>query len=356
MGAIQIAGLADILALRRAPAQWRGGRTREVFIDKPIATCGFEGWVTVELIHARTGLIKQRLHFKNLITNAALNAFGANNQLSNFVRNGWLGVGTGNAAPTNADVGLQTPTGVRTSSIGGGTESIGWGAANAYVFRRTVREFSEAQSNGNLTEFGMFNNSAGGTMLARQLFKDGAGNPTVVTKTSDDKLRITYEFRIYPSTVDTTGTITINAVNYDYVGRCANVGVDTAWSDQSSGAVGMMNNFGRTGNNTPAVNAMNSTAIGAITAGSPTGATQSAFVDSSTMTAYVADSFYVEYSCVWNVGSANFTGGVPGVRGFAMQPWSNGNSVTHQLQLSTHIPKVNTQKLTLVFRWSWGRH
>lgn len=353
MGRIAIAGLQEILALRQPPNHWRGGRTREVIIDQPMKLCSFEGWVTVELIHARTGLVKQHLHFKNLITTAALNAFGANNQLANFLRNGWLGVGTGNTAPANGDTGLQTPTGVRTNSEGGGASSTGWGTSNAYVFRRTVREFSESQSNGNLTEFGMFNASSAGIMLCRQLFKDGAGSATVVTKTSDDKLRVTYEFRMYPSTVDITGTVTVNAVNYDYTGRVCNMGVDTAWGDQSSGAVGMLNNFGRTGNNTAVGNASNATSLGSTSSSGVQGATQSGNNDSSNFTAYVADSFYMEYAYIWNVGTANLT---PGIRGFNFQPWSSANSTTHQLFLSAAIPKTNTQKLTLTFRWAWARH
>lgn len=352
MGRIAIASLDDILALRRAPNVWRGGRTREVFIPNA-GHIGFEGWVTVELIHARTGLIKQRLQFKNLIPDAALDAFGANNQLSNFL-SGYIGVGTGNAAPANSDVGLQTPTGVRVNTVGGGTESNGWGAANAYSFRRMVREFSEAQSNGNLTEFGVFNASSGGIMLARQLFKDAGGVPTTITKTSDDKLRITYEFRLYPPTVDTTGTANVSGTNYDFTGRATLIGTDSAWG--WGGATGALVNFGKQGNGTMTMTAFNATGLGSTSSGGVTGATQSANSDSGTFTAYVNGSHYAEYTHVWNVGSANFTGGAGGVRGFQSQPFSTAVSTCFQMLLSAAIPKVNTQKLTLIFRYSWGRH
>lgn len=350
MGRIAIASLNDILALRRAPTVWRGGRTREVFIPE-VGRLTMEGWVTVELIHARTGFIKQRLHFKNLVTDAALDSFGTNHPLGDWMNSGWIGVGTGNAAPANSDVGLQTPTGVRTNSVGGGTESAGWGAANAYAFKRAVREFSEAQSNGNLTEFGMFRASAGDIMLARQLFKDAGGAPTVVTKTSDDKLRITYEFRLYPPTVDTAGAALVQGVSYNYAGRATNIGVDSAWG--FGGAVGAGTHFGRSGAGVFFCNANNGTGLGGNTSGGITGASQSAGADTSTFTAYVPGSFFQEYTCVWNVGSANFTSGV---RGFNCQSFTTSASTVHQLLLSAFIPKVNTQKLTLIFRYGWGRH
>lgn len=348
--------LNGILAARKGPnLRQKGIKTLEA--KDPFAMkIGVAGYVYVDLIDAKTGIIKRHLEFPNLITTAFLNALGTNTAGTTFMAawltNGWIGVGTGNATPTNADTGLQSPTGVRTQSQGGGTSTTGAGAANAYWFSRTVREFSEAQSNGNLTEFGMFNASSSGTMLCRQLFKDVGGTPTEIVKTSADKLRITYEFRLYPPTVDGSGgPVSINAVNYNWTSRAANIGTDTAWGSGGS-ATGLLNHLGDQASNSFIANSNNGTALGAAT-GSITGATQSANMTSSTKTAYVADSFYVEWTAIWDPGAANFS---PGVRGFNFQPFSSSSSVSHQLLLSAAIPKVNTQRLTMVFRLAFDRH
>ena len=61
------------------------------------------------------------------------------------------------------------------------------------MFRyRRVRAFDYHQANGNLTEFGGSALSAG-TLHTRSLFKDGAGNPITITKTSSEQLVITYD-------------------------------------------------------------------------------------------------------------------------------------------------------------------
>ncbi|HJX74915.1 MAG TPA: hypothetical protein VJ247_01080 [Gaiella sp.] len=341
--------LRDILLTRRAPAIWPHGRGLEGQARIPAAT--MQGIVTVELIHARTGLVKRRLRFPNLITNAGLDKVAANTKpLGLFLGNGgYLGVGTGSTAPAVTDVALVAATGVRTNSVGGGTTTFGFGAANAYSFWLVAREFSETQSNGNLTEFGLFDASTAGTMFVRQLFRDEVGNPTTIVKTSDDKLRVIYEFRLYPPTVDAAGVVTINAVNYNWTSRICNGALDTAWG-VTSGFTGLLNWMG--GGN-PNCEASNHTTLGSTTSVGPTGGTQTASKDSFVNSAYTNGSFLYEVSHVWNPGTANFTNGV---RAFRFQPWSSGASFSHQMVLDAFIPKVNTQRLTLTFQFQLGRH
>lgn len=312
-----------------------------------------EGLITAELIHARTGHVMQRCSHRNLIMDAGLDSMGAaSSKMLDYLGNGWIGVGTSSTAPAVNQTSLVSPLGTRTNSTGGIGDTTGSGAAFAYWYYRVTREFLEANANGNLTEFGVFNASTTGTMLARQLFKDGVGNPTTIVKTINERLRLTYEFRIYPPTVDQVGgPITINAVNYNYTSRACNINNSVSWGQ--SGATGMLVNFGATSG--AYAFALNSTAIGATTVGSPTGATQNAFADTDTMTTYVPGSFYREWTYIWQAASANFSGGSGGVSGFTFTPHGNANGATHQAQLSTAIIKNNTQRLTLVWRFPFGR-
>lgn len=343
--------LDPILALRRAPAAWRGGRTPEIVLESPMLRMA--GFVTVDLIHARTGLIKRHLEFRNLVVDAGLNALGAGSlTLGNFLTAGYCAVGTGSTAPANGDTGLAAETGVRTNSNGTIADVTGSGTSYTYWYLRITRLFTETQSNGNLTEFGLFSASTAGTMLARQLFKDGSGNPTTVVKTSADQLRITYEFRIYPPTVDATGTVVISGTSVNYTSRAANLTLASAWG--SGGSTGYLQKFGAT--NSVGCTAMNSTAIGTTSASGPSGSTQSAPSDTTTITGYVAGSFYREITWVWNATSANFTGGSGGVSGFTFMPFGNSNSITQQAQFNVPLVKDNTKKLTLVWRFPFGRY
>jgi hypothetical protein len=330
----------------------RGGRSREIFMQAP--TVALEGWCTAELIHARTGLIKQRLQFRNLIMDAALDVLGTGGATHlNAFAQGWIGVGTGSTAPAANQTGLVAEIGTRSNSNGGIADVTGSGAAFAYWYYRMTRIFLEANANGNLTEFGVFNLSTASTMFARQLFKDGTGTPTTIVKTSAEQLRITYEVRIYPPTADQVGgPISIGGTNYNYTSRAANIGTATAWG--SGGATGMLVNFGSSSG--AYANAMNSTAIGTTSQAGPTGSTASATADTITMTSYVAGSFYREWTYIWSAGIANFTGGSGGVSGFAFAPHGSANSLTHQAQLSAAIPKDNTKRLTLVWRFPFGRY
>src|SRR5690606_9804975 len=64
-----------------------------------------EGYFTVELIHARTGLVKRRLHFRNLITNAGLDALAGGTAINDLVN--YLAVGTGSSEPSYTDTTLN---------------------------------------------------------------------------------------------------------------------------------------------------------------------------------------------------------------------------------------------------------
>ena len=339
--------LAEMLRARRGPNIIRGGRIRELFV--PAMKIGFKGIVTVELIHAATGLVKQRLQFENLITDVGLNALGSALTIEQLV-NSYIEVGTGSTAPANADTGLVAPVSPRTNSNGGITEVAGSGSGYAYWYRRIVRVFTEAQVNGNLTEFGLFSASTAGTMWCRQLFKDGLGDPTTITKTSLDQLKITYEIRGYSPTVDTTGTVTLNSVNYDWTSRAANIATSAAWGATAGG--GVLKAFGGGNWSNGSLVAYDSHTLGTTSQGIQ-GSSTSAENDTFSAAAYTTDTFYRDLTGIWSPSIANFGAGIGG---YEMRFMSTASARGFQTVFSAFIPKDNTMRLTLVSRVSWGRY
>lgn len=299
---------------------------------------GLEGWITAELIDARTKKVKKSLKFRNLITNV-----GLDNLTNSFLFDSgvnYCAVGTGATAPSNADTGLVAEVAGRTNNNSGIATALSYVAGSPDYHKMVVtRLFTETQANGNLTEIGFFSASAGGTMFSRQLFKDGTGTPTTIDKTSNDQLRITYEIRCYPPTADTvTAGAVISGANYDITAREIGVGGSTG------------NNFFGSSSTSWSPKAFNSTLTSVASASASalptrTGSKPSATnCDSNAIAAYVNGSFVLDRTTIWNTPTANFT---------ILSIYHND---AHGLGFNPGLPKDNTKKLTLNTRLTWGRY
>lgn len=323
-------------------------RTKEVeLIERKI---GFEGFVTVQLIHAKTGFIKFESTFKNLIVDAGLNYLGTSAQrLSNLLGSGYIAVGTGSTAPGIAQTALVTELGAnsRTNSDGGISATTTFGPSNSYIEATVTREYTEAQAIGNLTELGMFSAAAAGTMLFRQLFKDGVGAPTVISKTAAERLRIIYKFRIYPP-ADVTSTVTISGVVYDYTTRALNIDDNNAWGATGStlGTGGMLSSFGTWTNFRS--EALESNALIIPTNGGV------GTVGTTTLSAYTLNNFYRDMATEWAAGTANFATGIGSV--LLNASTASGTVVFQTAFITTKVPKTNVDKFTFNQRVSWGRY
>lgn len=312
-------------------------RTRELEVVSPVMM--YEGWFDVKLIHAATGKVKKHLRFRNLITNAALDAMGGTLNPTNMTA--YFGVGTGATAPANADTTLQTPLGTRVASS---TLSSGSGPSYAYWFKKLQFTFLEANANGTLTEIGGFSANAGGTMWTRQLFKDGSGTPTAITKTSSDQLQVTYEMRLYSPTADVTGTLVINSTNYPYTIRAADITSATRWGDS-----GPLANF-NAGSTASTAQAIETNTLGT-TSGVPGGAVTNS--TSGAFSAYVAGSYTRDVTYIWDPGVANYATGIGSLLYGAP---NNVCNPPFQIGFTTKIPKDATKRFTLVARLAWGRY
>lgn len=323
----------------RAPHLWPRGRTPELVVS---ARAELEGWFTIELIHARSGLIARRLHFRNLLTNGGMNLIGSST-LSTILSH--FAVGTSSTAPDVTQVALGAQAGITNSNGGFADVASAWIAGNSYAYVRRTRVFTEAQANGNLTEVGIFTAASGGTMFCRSLLKDSGGSATTIVKTDEFQLRIDYEVRLYPPAAwgDYTFDAPVNGVSGTFNARPLGTGNAGAWN---------VFNFGgapNTGTPTISVNNFAFCALATDVAlrAADSLAAFSVAATSRTNTAYAADSHYREQTQEWNGSVAN------GVN-YLLQGW-NGLNATFQWLFPVALNKTNTFKFVIVARAHWAR-
>ena len=126
----------------------------------------------------------------------------------------YVAVGTGTAAPATTQTGLQNEIARTAANLGLGAGRTRVRLSDGVHRVTFTRSFDYSQANGNLTEFGGSHsgNSADGTHT-RELFRDGGGNPIVITKTSNERLAIAYHFEVTLTPTVQTDQGSINLVN-----------------------------------------------------------------------------------------------------------------------------------------------
>lgn len=331
------------------------------------AHMGAVGYFEVELIHKPTGLIKRKLRFRNVITNALLDwamgggggAFGA--FPSYFFEDGWAAIGSGTDSsgtaaypPAVTDTTLRAEV-ARTQSRGSPTIDVsgGYDTVGVYWWKKVTKVFlSGVGTNSNLTEVGLFSASSGGTMFCRQLFRDNAGNPTTIAKTADDELRITYEFRIYPQQTSNTTTLTINSVSTTCTTRAYDVDSTSTgrYGGNGTSQNGLINQIGRNWNSS----------TGTVYNASYSSNSMPALTNEQTGTAtgpsavswggYTNGTYYRDQSITFLPGLGNLTIG--------SITWGAPNTQLGALFITTFDPaftKTDTQRAIFSGRFFFGR-
>lgn len=310
---------------------------RHIEIPLAVASAGVRGRFSVELVHAASGLIKRRLDFDNLVTDAGLDYIASKNGLSSAVV--FVAVGTGSSAPAYSDTTLNAEI-ARTSNNGGFSEttgSVGSGDNLEYWWWRRTYLFTESEANGNLSEIGIFSND-GATLWARQLFTDEAGNPTTITKTDEDQLRIVYERRVYPPMDDHVQIVDVKGTPTTVTTRAALVAGNQSWarSDIFGGSEAQRDGYAH------------STNVLGGRSGIPGGS--SIIADSITASEYVPGTFFREIEFRWGPSRANYDGGVGAIR---MNPWVG--APVFQSSFEPKLPKQDTERLVIQQRVDFSR-
>jgi hypothetical protein len=301
----------------------------------PVRMAGYVGW---KLIRAGK-VIRESPMQKNLLTNMGFDALGAGDSYASGMA---AAVGTGSNAPAATDTTLQSEvvTGGRRAqgSTSSGYVPIGGAVTQDYHWRKILFTFLETQANGNLTEFGTFKNG-GGTMYARQLFKDVGGTPTTIIKTNVDQLEVTYEYRCYPPIVDVV--LAAFAISGDAITSNITIRPQMAGSSWFGPLADAPNSSGGS-------TVYEDSTIAART--SQSAASPSSGSSSSVFSSYVNGNFYQDETIKFEPGVANFTTGL-GL--FKLFSYSAG--YLYQASLATKIPKTNVKRTTIVIRRSWAR-
>jgi hypothetical protein len=337
-------------------------------VVESVSQTGLVGYFEVELIHKPTGLLKQKLRFKNLITDAGLNAigngtFGTYNEtfgLDIIGSQAYVGVGSDSTTPSVTDTQLYAQVGSRTQSRGSPTIAMQWGNDTNYdyTWRKTTKVFFPGEATGNLTEVGIFRESSGGVMFARQLFRDSFGNPTTIVKTADDELRITYEFRLYTMKTESVTTSTIKSTSTTCTTRGYDIDAASRWVANTNDEVnGLINAIGGWGSNTGTAyqGLFSSNVMPNITA-SQTGTQTNA--SSVGWSGYTTNTYYRDVTIIWNPGLGNLTVGSIIWGGTYVVAGGGASANTSAPFITTFSPaftKTDLERLTFVGRSSFGR-
>lgn len=273
--------------------------------------------------------------FDNLITNSGLDLFGVLTT-GTPVYTGMCMVGSSNTAPANTDLAMGSLLGPTTTKQSYTFSNSS--APNYYKKGVIVYRFPAGTGTGNISEVGVGINITSGNLFSRALVLDINGNPTTITKLSDEILDVTYEFRIYPVLTDVTGSITLTGnkgATYNYTGRV-------------SGATKIMSDY--SGNPHPLIyGSFGITAytgsIGAVTS-TPTGTASSG---NSTIPAYVNGTYNTNFTMTFSVSQGNLAGGIKSIL-------VAGTQMEWQFEFNNAIAKTASDTLSITGNVSWGRY
>src|SRR5690606_17454210 len=219
----------------------------------------------------------------------------------------------------------------RTNNNGGISDSLVSGPDFDYWEFIRVREFEENEVNGNLTEVGLFSASSGGVMYTRQLFLDSEGSPTTIVKTNEDRLRITYKHRAYPNKSANIQNINVNGVPTTVTSRIQRLNSP----DHAGGLASRIGDWGLR-----AANAVETNTLPDVNGALSGGVRES----NGSYAAYSPDSFFREYTGVWNPSVANFATGVGGIAHWHITTFERCQATV----FDPKIPKDDTRRLTFV--------
>jgi hypothetical protein len=320
-----------------APHLWlRKHPYLEIEAPKPM----FQGFFNIKLIDAKTGRVKRELDFPNLIVDAGLDFIGQSGTPLTCMT--YMGMGTGGTAPAVSDTALQTPIGTRVTRDSVSPSS---GPSFAYWQESFVFTFLEANANGNLAEVGLFSSASTGTMWTRQVLKDSGGTPTTITKTSAERLTVTYNVRLYSPTVDVTGNVTITGSGvHAYTSRAMQIDDSGSW-----GAFPLTGFYAGGGSSAY----LHESATLGSTTGQPSGVEDGTTTTSSvSVGSYTSGTFQRQHTYFWDTGRGNFGTGV----GSITFGGTNSNTNMFQCAFGTQILKTALKQLTIVAQLSWGRY
>ena len=294
--------------------------------------------------------------FRNMILDRGLRTI-IEYSSSNLPNNGMLGacyVGDGTAQPAATQLGIM-------GTLKGSAGVVNQSATVTYLGSPTyAREalfqyiFPLGNVVGTIAEVVIalpgYATSAG---FSRALITDGSGNPTTLTLSATDQLTVYYKLTIAPQLTDITGSVVLDGITYNFVGRASNV---SNWLPSGVTSNALSATYGYLQSQTATTRSFliggPTSVIGSIT-GSPSN-TVAGDATSCTLGAVTstANGFYRDVTFTWVPGAGNVAGGIKTLRHGNGSNDGNTQYCFFQYEFDTPIPKINTQTLTLTFRFA----
>lgn len=278
--------------------------------------------------------------FPNLITDWGLNRMGDQADWMQACH-----VGTGSATPVVGDTTLQSrveTTGNLISETSGVETS-----SPRYAWAINVYEFAEGAAAGNLTEIAVGPSSGANYTYSRSLFKDAQGDPVTVTVTADERLQVTYEFRLYIPETDVTGSVDIGGTTHSYTARASRANDSSGNNGWGMGQITNGQGFSMNGSQETSYKQLRAydgpiQGVTSFPSGSFTGAGE------EISEPYVQDSLEAKVTGKWTAAQANYS---PGIQSF----FASMSTPAYQIEVDPVIAKTENDELEITFIHSWGR-
>jgi len=293
---------------------------------------GLKGIFNLKFTNVNTGQVRE-LEFTNLILNSGLDQMAAGAFIAGCV------LGSASSTPAVTDTSIS-------SILGSSSTLQAWGVSTANTttppywcsYYWTFR-FNAGVATGNISQVAMAYDSvsAGTALFSLALVKDIGGTPITITKLADEVLDVTYTLQLYCPTSDVTGFVSISGIDYNYTVRPS--------SAASWGASNTLSSIWLVG----AFSGVIGTQLGA-----PSG-TGEYNASTPTFSSYTTGTFTRDLAVLWDLNQGN----VGGIRAVVVVTGGGGGTRWQveysRVSNSAAIPKDATKRLTLNFRFSWGR-
>ncbi len=290
------------------------------------------------LVKSRNGEVSQDVEFENLILDAGLDRWGT----GRIIDRCFCGSGTTAPAVTDVSMGSLLATSTSRQTV---PSYITANSTSRWTEVTTCYRFAAGVGTGTWYEIGMGWDLG---LFSRTLIKDGSGNPTSITKLSDETVDVYYTLRIQFPASDITGSITLEGVAYDYILRPAAIGS----TPNSQTAI-----FEAFANSPSASGDMraDSVVIGSVTAYPPNAAWNGA----TTAAAYSPSTYKRRLTFDAGLTDMNVSGGFKSL-GFSLM--SPGSQIQQRWQMgfyisgvATAVPKTSAKIFSITIDFTWSR-
>jgi len=271
--------------------------------------------------------------FSNLILDIGLD------RLREDYFNDYCLVGSGNTAPAVNNLSMQSFLGMSGLAISNYVGNSG--SPDYYKYAVLVYRFNAGVATGNISEVGIGWGSASGQLFSRALVLDDNGDPTTITKLSDEVLDVTYQLRLYPKLTDVAGSFTFTGNkggSYTYNSRAGQVSTPMFMNNQKIRPLFSINNhlIAYTGN------------ISDVT-GVPSGDIGSV---NNISLGYTPGSFVHNVRATFSISQVN---NALGIKSLYLVCEPSYPQFTWQFQLNTPIMKTSSDSLSIDLSYSWSR-